>query len=173
MSPNGNSVYVTSDTPTGAVLQYTVGPNGALMPASPPAVPAGAFPLGIAIDPDGKTVYAANSGDNTISQYTVGSGGRLTAGSPATVATGLNPIVIAVSPVARIPTSREQCKNGGWRRYGFKSPGTCLAFVIHQATKACVSERDAIGGRAFRQKYGAGRFDLFAMLRCIARGVDG
>jgi hypothetical protein len=70
-------------------------------------------------------------------------------------------------------TSKEQCKNGGWRQYGFKNQGACIAFVIQKAVKACVFEQVAIGRSAFRSKYGGGRFDLFAMLHCIARHVDG
>jgi hypothetical protein len=30
------------------------------------------------------------------------------------------------------PTSKEQCKNGGWRNFlGFKNEGQCIAFVKH------------------------------------------
>jgi hypothetical protein len=35
--------------------------------------------------------------------------------------------VIDSSP---LPTSRNQCNNGGWRNYpGFKNQGQCIAFV--------------------------------------------
>jgi hypothetical protein len=34
-----------------------------------------------------------------------------------------------VTPAARVPTSNEQCKNGGWSRFGFKNQGQCIAFV--------------------------------------------
>jgi hypothetical protein len=36
-------------------------------------------------------------------------------------------IVIVDAPP--LPTSKDQCKNGGWRRYGFKSQGACIAFI--------------------------------------------
>jgi hypothetical protein len=94
-------------------------------------------------------------------------------------ATGDTPFVneegdLIVTHTPALPTSKTQCKKGGWQSYGiFKNQGDCVSFVVHQAIKTCVSERGAIGRRAFRQKYGAGRFDLFAMLRCIARRVDG
>jgi hypothetical protein len=72
------------------------------------------------------------------------------------------------------PYSKDDCVNGGWRTYGvFKNQGDCVSFVVHEAIKACVFEREAIGRRAFREKYGEGRFDPFSMLRCIHRRVDG
>ena len=32
-------------------------------------------------------------------------------------------------PQPRRPTSKEQCKNGGYKAFGFKSPGQCVAFA--------------------------------------------
>jgi hypothetical protein len=29
------------------------------------------------------------------------------------------------------PTSKEQCKHGGWQQFGFKNQGQCIAFVNH------------------------------------------
>jgi hypothetical protein len=49
--------------------------------------------------------------------------------SPATVTTGRDPIGIAVTPLPRVPTTKEQCKDGGWEQFGFKYQGQCLAFV--------------------------------------------
>ena len=63
-----------------------------------------------------------------------------------------------------LPTTKDQCT--------FKNQGKCVAFVIHQAVRACVFEREAHGRRAFREKYGKGRFDLFAFLSCVKRRVD-
>jgi hypothetical protein len=31
-----------------------------------------------------------------------------------------------------LPTSKEQCKDGGWKQFGFKNQGQCIAFVQHQ-----------------------------------------
>jgi hypothetical protein len=37
---------------------------------------------------------------------------------------------IVVSDAPRLPTSKGQCKNGGWRSYGvFKNQGDCVSFV--------------------------------------------
>jgi len=29
------------------------------------------------------------------------------------------------------PTNKDQCKKGGWRQFGFKNQGQCIAFVNH------------------------------------------
>ena len=130
VSPDGRSLYLTDSEVTGAVFQYTVGVGGALAPKSPATVAAGRFPLGIAISADGKSVYAANAGDNTVSQYAVGADGTLSARSPAAVPAGSNPLEIAVTPSPRVPASKEQCKNGGWRNFPqFRNQGQCVAFV--------------------------------------------
>jgi hypothetical protein len=72
------------------------------------------------------------------------------------------------------PTTKAECKNDGWRDFGeFKNQGDCVRFGVHQAIKACITERAAIGRDPFRQKYGIGRFDLFAFLSCVKQGVDG
>ena len=37
---------------------------------------------------------------------------------------------MAVSPLPRVPTIKEQCKNGGWRNFPeFKNQGECIALV--------------------------------------------
>jgi hypothetical protein len=47
------------------------------------------------------------------------------------LSTGSAPNDVAVSP-ARTPTSKDQCKNGGWRHFPqFKNQGQCIAFVNH------------------------------------------
>lgn len=42
-----------------------------------------------------------------------------------TVETG--DIVIVDAPP--LPTAKDQCKNGGWRQYGFRNQGHCVSFV--------------------------------------------
>ena len=54
--------------------------------------------MGSGISPDGKSVYVANQGDDSISQYDVGANGALSPKSPPTVATGDTPILPSVSP---------------------------------------------------------------------------
>ena len=52
---------------------------------------AGAGPFGVAVSPDGRSVYVANAIGDTVSQYDVGAGGALQPKTPATVAAGAGP----------------------------------------------------------------------------------
>jgi YVTN family beta-propeller protein len=74
-----NTLWVI-DTATGAVIgsQIPVGPN----------------PYGVAVTPDGSTVYVANSGTNTVS--VIATATNTVVGSPITL--GGNPIGVAVTP---------------------------------------------------------------------------
>jgi DNA-binding beta-propeller fold protein YncE len=131
VNPDGKSVYVTA-TGLDSVLQYDVGAGGALQAKSPFLVPAGEIPDGVAVSPDGRSVYVTNVLSNDVSQYDVGTDGGLTPKSPASVAAGGFPNAVAVSPPPRVPTSKEQCKNGGWRDFPqFRNQGQCIAFVNH------------------------------------------
>ena len=53
--------------------------------------------------------------------------------SPETGALGTQPLLtgdIVVVDAPPLPTSRDQCKNGGWQVYGFfKNQGDCVSFV--------------------------------------------
>src|SRR6476469_3635089 len=82
---SASSLYVVNLN-DGSVSQYGVDAGGALSPLSPAVVPAGpGHSVGIAITPDGRSVYVANSA--SISQYDIGPGGALTPKSPASVST--------------------------------------------------------------------------------------
>jgi hypothetical protein len=71
-----------------------------------------------------------------------------------------------------LPTSQNQCKNGGWRNYPqLKNHGQCVAFVRRQARKGCIAERARIGRTAFRTKYGLGRYHLHALRFCVNRAT--
>ena len=102
-SPDGASVYVANQS-SGDVSQYNVGAGGALTPKSPATVPVASgvcssgSPIGVAVSPNGQSVYVTDRCNGVVNQYTVGSGGTLTPKSPATVATGTGPIGVAVSP---------------------------------------------------------------------------
>jgi hypothetical protein len=75
--------------------------------------------------------------------------------------------VVFDAPV--LPTSKAQCKNGGWRNFGamFKNQGQCVAFVVKQARQKCLTERAKIGLLAFRDEYGLGPHHVRAMRRCV------
>ena len=68
----------------------------------------------------------------TVSQFDVRTGGAVTPKNPPTVAAGFSPNRVAVSPISAppLPTSKDQCKTGGWRNYpDFKNEGACVSFV--------------------------------------------
>jgi DNA-binding beta-propeller fold protein YncE len=139
VSPDGGSVYVTNYNPTNpggnTVSQYDVGAGGALEPKDPAMVEAGLGPIGVAVSPDGASVYVANENSDNISQYDVGAGGALQPKNPATVAAGDDPFYVAVSPAARLPTTIRDCVNGGWRTFGFRNLGKCIKVVL--LTRIC------------------------------------
>ena len=71
------------------VSQYDIRQGGKLVPKRPATVPAGTRPLGVAVSPNGRSVYVTNAGaHDNVSQYNVGADGKLTPKSPATVAAG-------------------------------------------------------------------------------------
>jgi DNA-binding beta-propeller fold protein YncE len=110
VAPDGKSVYVTNrGNGTGLTLsEYNVDPlTGTLSPKVPATVPTGMGPVGIAVTPDGRSVYVTNFGSpdgrlpfgNTLSQYDVDPlTGALSPKTPAIVATGTAPQGIAVTP---------------------------------------------------------------------------
>jgi DNA-binding beta-propeller fold protein YncE len=94
-----------TDPIAGEISQYDIGPFGALAPKPPATVPDGALPAGVAVSPDGRSVYVVNlTGtfvDGTVSQFDVGPGGALSPKAPATVATEKSPALLVVSPDGR------------------------------------------------------------------------
>ncbi len=107
VTPDGKSVYVTNfglnppnPLATDTISQYSIDPaTGVLTPKTPATVPTGAGPLGVALAPDGKSVYVANDFGGAVSQYNVDPlSGVLRPKFPATVATGSNPLSVAVTP---------------------------------------------------------------------------
>ncbi len=57
----------------------------------------------------------------TCAEFDARTAGRIPPGAAAG-----SVVVIDADPV---PTSKDQCKNGGWARFGFKNQGRCVAFV--------------------------------------------
>lgn len=105
ISPDGKSVYVGNvgdGTPGGSsVSQYDVGAGGLLSPKTPSSVATAEGTAGIAVSPDGKSVYVTNTSFGVISQYDVGAGGGLSPKTPTTVPAGSGPFGIAVNPDGR------------------------------------------------------------------------
>jgi sugar lactone lactonase YvrE len=102
VTPSAGSSYAYVISNIGdSVSQYTLGAGGALSAMSPATVATGHAPVGVAVSPDGGSVYVTNTSDdfdNDVSQYDVGAGGALSAKSPAAVAAGAQPRGVAVSP---------------------------------------------------------------------------
>ena len=116
--------------------QFDVGPGGALSPKTPATVPVGEKPEGIAVSPDGKNVYVANAGSDSLSQFNVGPGGVLSPKAIPSVATGGFPDGITISPdgrsvyVANFDTdSVSQYDVGPGGALSPKSPATVAAGV--------------------------------------------
>jgi len=125
LSPDGRSLYA-SDVSIG-VLQFDIGTDGALSRKTPSVVPAGIEPTGLAVSADGSSVYVTNHRSNTLSQYDVGAGGALLPKTSATVPTGDFPVAVATTPALLRPVTKDDCKDNGWRRFGFRNQGQCIA----------------------------------------------
>ncbi len=98
LSPDGRSLYAGGSDNN--LYQFDVDPStGALTPKTPASVVTAGSPFGVAVTPDGHSVYAVDEVQNEISQYDVDpTTGVLTPKTPATVATGAEPLNIAIAP---------------------------------------------------------------------------
>jgi len=82
----------------GQIVAYREDPNaGVLNQLSGSPISAGSAVESLAIDPSGKSLYAANSGSNNISLYTISSTGGLTEVTPRQ-ATGTSPTLLVMDP---------------------------------------------------------------------------
>jgi DNA-binding beta-propeller fold protein YncE len=129
LTPDGKNAYVSNGDNT--ISQYSIDAlTGALAPKTP-AIVAAEGTGGIAVSPDGKSVYVTNSDVGNIGQYNVDpSSGALSPKSPETVAAGSGDAGIAVGRFPVSPTSKAQCKDGGWRNFPqLKNQGDCVSFV--------------------------------------------
>ncbi len=103
LAPNEKSLYVAEGNTigVGALLQYTVEPDGTLTPKSPATVTTEQEIEGLAISPDGASLYVIEGGffgSGQLATYTIGSDGTLSPSGAAKVSTGDQPYDIAVSP---------------------------------------------------------------------------
>ena len=87
-------VYVASNG-SGDVSQFE-GMGGGLSPLSPPTAGASPGASGVAVSPDGNSVYVTNYVDDTISQYGIASNGTLSFKAATTETTGSRPGAVVV-----------------------------------------------------------------------------
>jgi hypothetical protein len=74
---------------------------------------------------------------------------------------------LAVTDAQPLPTSKDQCKHGGWAQFGFNNRKQCIRSVRQQARRECIFIRAANGRPAFRAQYGSGIHKRHAMRNCI------
>jgi 6-phosphogluconolactonase (cycloisomerase 2 family) len=94
-SASADTVYVT-DSAANVVHQFHVGTDGALTALNPPTVAtSGLNPVGIAVSPNGRSVYTANQAsaqtDGSVSQYDVFETGALVAKNPFAAFAAVSP----------------------------------------------------------------------------------
>ena len=115
---NGSNTVSVIDTATNTVVA---------------TIPVGVSPFGVAITPDGTRAYVANQDSNTVSVIDTATNTVI-----ATIPVGANPVAVAITPAPQAPTSIEQCKHGGYQKFGspagpFKNEGQCVSYVEHHS----------------------------------------
>ncbi|HTC95885.1 MAG TPA: Ig-like domain-containing protein [Terriglobales bacterium] len=128
VDPGNNYLYVTNSN-LNTVSAYTITANGTLAPISGSPFASGTTltsgPSAVAVSyrgNGGKSAYAANFGENTVTAFTIANNGALT--SPSTQAVGTSPIgVVATSDGLNVYVSN----SGG-------APGTISEFSVSQNT---------------------------------------
>ena len=129
ITPDGTRAYVTND------FSNTVSVIDAATNTVVATIPVGIAPFGVAITPDGTRAYVANAGSNTVSVISTATNTVVTAVPVAPV-----PRWIAITPAPLSPKNKEQCKHGGYRKFGppvgpFKNQGQCVSYVEHHRKK--------------------------------------
>ena len=93
------------------------------------AVSTGVTPIAMAMTPDGKTIFVANSGDSTIGVYSVNSDGSLK-GLGATPSQGQFPVGLAIDPTGKLLFVTNQ------GTFTNKTSGTVAVFAISSGALA-------------------------------------
>jgi YVTN family beta-propeller protein len=94
--------------------------------------------LAVATTPDGTRVYATNAGNG----FNIPKGASVIDTATNGVVTNIPipvtgfPIAIAITPAPQAPKSKEECKQGGYLKFGppagpFKNQGQCVSYVEH------------------------------------------
>jgi len=109
ISPTQGFLYVSNGT-AGNISAFAIGTNGALteLGGSPFSLGAGAVAAGLAIDPKGQFLYAADSANNKVASFNVTGGPLAAVGSfPA----GTKPVGVTVDSTSTFVYSANQGSN--------------------------------------------------------------
>jgi 6-phosphogluconolactonase (cycloisomerase 2 family) len=109
ISPTQGFLYVSNGT-AGNVSAFAIGSGGALteLSGSPFSLGAGATAAGLAIDPKGQFLYAADSANNKIATFNVTGGPLAAVGS---FSAGTKPVAVAVDNTSSFVYSANQGSN--------------------------------------------------------------
>jgi 6-phosphogluconolactonase len=109
ISPTQGFLYVSNGT-AGNVSAFAIGSGGALteLSGSPFSLGAGATAAGLAIDPKGQFLYAADSANNKIASFNVAGGPLAAVGS---FSAGTKPVAVAVDNTSSFVYSANQGSN--------------------------------------------------------------
>jgi 6-phosphogluconolactonase (cycloisomerase 2 family) len=120
------------------VRSYSINLTSGAVSQAGNAVATGAQPQAMAITPDEKTLFIANSGDNSISGYPVNSDGTL--GTPVNTASlGQFPVALAIDPTGNILFAADQ-QSGDVSAYTISSTSlTAVGAVPTQTVSSPVS----------------------------------
>jgi 6-phosphogluconolactonase len=108
ISPTQGFLYISNGT-AGTISAFAIGTNGTLTElGSPVSVGAGAVAAGLAIDPKGQFLYAADSANNKITSFNVAGGPPAAVGS---VPAGTKPVAVTVDSTSSFVYSANQGSN--------------------------------------------------------------
>lgn len=91
VSPSSGFLYVSSGT---QIAGYSIGSGGSLTAMSP--ITAGTNIMGMAIDPKGQFLYAADNGANQVASFSIQSSGALSQVTGSPFAAGTQPVAVTV-----------------------------------------------------------------------------
>ena len=143
LSPSGSFLFVsvaggTAGTNNGSVAAYSV--NGGALSLLGVTSTGGVNPYGLAIDPSGTYLYAANYGSNSISVFTIGSSGSLAEVQGSPIAAGYSgPITMTFDPSGKYLYVANQVSNNV-AAYSITSAGLPAALTTSTTTNAFGTE---------------------------------
>jgi YVTN family beta-propeller protein len=123
ITPDGTRAYVTNyNSKTVSIMDTATNTVVA-------TIPVGIEPVGVAITPDGTRAYVTDPNPFTVAVIDTATNTVV-----ATIPVGLTPLGVAITPAPQTPKSKEQCKHGGYKKFGppagpFRNQGQCVSYV--------------------------------------------